>query len=310
MPSSTRKWRKRQKEYERRRRQATRRHEARVEEQERKRQENLLSFAMGMTAKAGFNKNVLSQALATSKATQTNYLITLARKKRLENAKKRFFQNYNERTDGSQLHYAIQKEDPFAVKLVLGEPGILQTRGPGARTPLQTLLNRLLNVIDEPIEENIWYHSRFQKRVKEKEARIEVLMKIYDLLVKAGARVGVEELNLLWSSYAIESFLDLYPELVQPSFFHRREIMTYLRNELNDIRRDIREEQGEFHRGEFGGYGFVPEYLIREEERIQGLIDRFKTFVTSFDSNTGWYRLSNEYNSEDGTNNETNEDNE
>ena len=295
MASSTRKWRKRQKEYNRRKRQATRRHQERMNEEQRKRQENLLSLSMGITAKSGFNKNVLSQAIATSKATQTNYLITLARQKRLANAKKRFFTKYNERTNRSRLHYAIKKQDPFAVKLVLGEPGVNMTiRNISLRTPLQTAISYLIDIAEEEITENIAYQKQFEERAKQKTIRLNKAFEILDLLVNQGAIFGVEELSKLWNSSVIGIILERYPQIIPTSYTHRQAIQEYLRGELASVEAEIDEERHEFHRGENGGYGFVPPYLYDEYDKQENYIQVFNTFVKSFDPVSLSYRLFNE----------------
>ena len=298
MAASTRKWRKQQKEYNRRKRQATRRREEqeRIAKQEATEAEraNKLSTVLGLTAAQGFGKNIVSQVLATSKVSQSNYLTNTLRKKRLNEAKARFFKNYDEQVNGSRLLYAIEKEDPFAVKLVVKEPGMnLELM----KSALKSLLDSMIDTVGEEISRKQFYRYHRQlhmERVEEKKrVKLNTMMEIFDILFKAGAKIGLDELKKIWSTGEfVYTFLEKYPQLIQPSRFYQNELLQYLQENLEYTEEEIYSEQHEFHRGENGGYGFVPAHL-RDEEHLQDLsITTFQAFLESPE----------EYNEETGNN--------
>ena len=141
MATSTRKWRKRQKEYARRKRQATRRaEESPAAKQKEKERMNKLQAVFGLTAAQGFGPNIFSGILASSKGQQENYLTASLRKKRKENAEERRrelerFPPYDVDYYGSKLLYAVNKGDVELVKLLLQRPDTnvsfeLQGNGP------------------------------------------------------------------------------------------------------------------------------------------------------------------------------------
>jgi hypothetical protein len=296
MPSSTRKWRKRQKEYNRRKRQATRRQEQRNRNREEQERQDRISLALGVTSAQGYNKNVLPKAIGLSKTTQSNYLTTILRKKRLDDKMKIFFKNYDEEHYRNKLWYAIQKEDPFVVRYLL-EKGEIDIHQPNlfGQTPLQMALSRLQSVLQTKVTGRMEYHRQFQQELDKKQKNIDTLLKIIDLLVKGGATLSPNVLIAFWETGAfIETFLQSYPQLKQLSFAHKDEILKELQRTLDSTQDEIQEERGEFHRG--WGYGFVPRYLRDREELEEYSLETFKAFRRTYNPATGQYTLRDEEN--------------
>ena len=147
--------------------------------------------------------------------------------------------------------------------------------------------------LQEKVRGTMDYHRQFREKLAEKQKRIDVIMEIIDILVKAGATLSPDILVAFWGTGAqIGTFLELYPQLVQLSFVHRDEILKELKRSLEITEADMDDERQEFHRG--WGYGYVPQYLKDQREMEEYSLETFKTFLRSYDPDTGMYNLFNE----------------
>lgn len=212
--------------------------------------ENKLGLVLGFTAAQGHTRNVVSKASEVSKSVRSNYLTETLRKKRINLKKNAFFKNYTEEMYGSKLHYAIKKQDPYAVKLVL-PTSTLHVRHFN-QTPLETAFSQLRMILDQ---------------AKDPHNALEII----NILLLAKAPVTPLVIQELWSisnDDPLRQLLKQHPILKEKTVEFKESVLNAYDTELYQIERDIEGERSEFRRGENGGYGYVPQSFYDERSEI------------------------------------------
>jgi len=300
MASSTRKWRKQQKEYNRRRRQATRRAEEAAQKQREKERENermrKLQAALGVTAAQGFGRNIFSGILATSKGQQENYLTTSLREKRLaETPRLRYEKKMREYEEypysySSKLHFAVEKKDPELVQYILeqGDTNVNLEDHTRRNTALEHALRDLVAV-------NMSYNG-FNNTAEQES--YENLHQIISLLINAGASIRARTLSFLWQQplNEIQYLLDTFPVLKEKTIEFQAEILLMLHQNLTELEGDIHEIglEVEFVRnGENSGYypAHVPDSYYTELDALYASINNLRKFLETYNSKSGEYSL-------------------
>ena len=307
MSSSTRKWRKQQKEYNRRRRQATRRAEEATQKQHEKKREKekmqKLPSVLGLTAAQGFGRNIFSGILATSKGQQQNYLTTLVREKRLEEAPQLRFQKkmrnklqeYNEHPQyyhQSKLNFAVEKEDPELLAYILQEADINISEEIAFSTALETILARLIGV-------NLEYQTEGENERLDRS--YQNLREMVKLLLEVGSPVRAKTLALLWEQEPndLRMILDIFPMLKQKTIEFQAQILLILHEELTSLENDIHEmglQMNFVRNGEDSGYYHVAidDSLYIDLDNKYASLSSLRSFLESYNANSGEYRLQNE----------------
>lgn len=299
MPSSTRKWQKQQKEYNRRKRQATRR----AEEAQAKKRENQriqkLQTALGLTASQGFGRNVFSGILASSKGQQQNYLTTMVREKRLQEApqlryvkqQRNKLQEYNENPQyyQSKLHFVVEKEDPELLAYILQEADTNISGEIVFSTALETILAKLISL-------NLEYQTEEQDETFDRS--YQNLREMVRLLLEAGSPIRAKTLALLWEQEPndLRMILDTFPMLKQQTIEFQAQILLILHGELTELENDIHEMglQMDFVRnGENSGYYRVaiPDSFYIDFDNKNSSISRLRSFLESYNANSGEYTI-------------------
>lgn len=303
MSSSTRKWRKQQKEYNRRRRQATRRAEEATQKQHEKKRMQKLQSVLGLTAAQGFGRNIFSGILASSKGQQENYLTASLREKRLEEAPQLRFQKkmrnklqeYDEHPQyyhQSKLNFAVKKEDPELLAYILQEADTNISEEIAFSTALETILFRLSGV-------NLEYQIKGQDERLDRS--YQNLREMVKLLLEAGSPVRAKTLALLWEQEPndLHMILDTFPVLKDKTIEFQAQILLILHEELTSLENDIHEmglQMNFVRNGEDSGYHrfAIADSFYIELDNKYAILSSLRSFLESYNANSGEYRLQNE----------------
>lgn len=229
---------------------------------------NRFQNVLGITAAMGYNKNMLSTASELSKKAQTNYLINTLRKKRFEEKKKQFFKNQT----GSRLEHAISKASPFAVKMVLKEPG----------TNIEGKTNSSYGIPPKTPLELAFWHLGISTLGKKGGKRADDLLEIIHILLQAGAVVTVESMKSLWNLDGDLTYrlLEQNPALKENTFEYASELQMGFHKQLDSIKKEIQSEKN--------GYGYEnynSNYLTKEYDEVEEKLYFLKDFLRGENEN-------------------------
>jgi hypothetical protein len=242
-----------------------------IEEAKKKRTANLFQNILGLVVASGMNENLLSKAAAISKATRTNYLTNMLRKKQVAYAKRQAELRYNK---PNALHQAIQDANVVEVKRILKEKKIsIEDQFAERITPLEAALASF----------DIYRNQLEQKQ--------DALREIVALLLTNKAKIRKQALFELWQlDYEnLNYLLDTHREFCHRSIVYQKEILQDLRDQLHMIKDNINDYSQEWDRA-YQGY-YVPQSLYDDYDKQEERIRSFKTFVKSYNPETGEYWL-------------------